>query len=126
MYRVLKPGGHYIFTTHIREVGTFGKWIPFWVKQAIKMYLLKPLGFNVQEEEWGDRFFKREGAEGNRVTCTKYQYTHIPSRKEVEKQITDAGFEIAYTELKGVIGGMEDLNSTNPRFYVCKNQTRVY
>lgn len=114
IYRVIKPEGYFIFTTHERHV--FGKRLPFWTWQVIKMYALKPLGANVKEIDWGDRFFKSvsHGVKQN-------NYIHIPSRKEVKDMIKEAGFELIYNAKRSQISSKDDFsNSGNCTFWVCK------
>src|SRR4030042_3677960 len=42
IYRILKPGGYFIFTTHERR---WRGYFWFWLKQLAKLYILKPFGF---------------------------------------------------------------------------------
>jgi len=101
--RVLKKGGIYIFTVHLRV--WFSKYFFLWIKQWIKLYILKPLGFKIGEIDFGDRFFRRE----NKGTKFKTkQFIHICSMEEVKKQIKKAG-------LKRV-----EVKKGYPVFYVCE------
>jgi len=78
IFRILKPGGYFIFTTHRRSF--FHKPV-LWTKQWLKQFILKPLGFKVDELDFGDIFFKRDsGGE-----CYQKQYIHIPSPREVSQ-----------------------------------------
>ena len=86
MTRVLKKDGILIFTIHERTI--LGKRFFFWIWQAFKIYILKNIGFNTEEIDFGDRFFKREVSsdeKGN--TYSTKQYIHIPSINEVKNQI---------------------------------------
>ena len=116
-FRVLKSNGVFIFSSHIRIVGVFGKWIPLWIKQFFKLYLLKPLGFKIAEEEWGDRFFNKEGS----LAYSQPQYTNIPSLKLVKQQIAEAGFELVYNNYRfNVENQGQKKKTSNCMFFVCK------
>ena len=108
--RLLKPSGYFIFTSHTRKMRGF---FAFWSKQWIRFYFLKPLGFLIDEIDFGDRFFQRG------ETKFQKQYIHIPSINEVKNQINYAGLELVFTEKSDMIS-----KSKNPdppvTFYVCK------
>ena len=88
----------------------------FWIKQWIRLYILKPLGLNVDEIEFGDRFFDRETSGTH---FRQKQYIHIPSVKEVVLQIKRAGFELVYMERGSAISNKDQYESS-PMFYLCK------
>jgi len=113
VFRILNPDGVFIFTTHIRTFYGF-KW--FWTKQWIKHFVLKPLGFRVQEVDFGDRFFERENS-GTRFY--QNQFIHIPKTAEVAQQIQKASFNLAFKEMAGRLGGGY-ANSYSPMFFVCR------
>jgi ubiquinone/menaquinone biosynthesis C-methylase UbiE len=89
-FRVLRPGGLFIFTAHCRNILAYSTL--FWIKQWIRFYLLKPLGIRILEVDFGDRFFVRESS-GENVPKT-VQYIHIPKKELVYAQLQQAGFEI--------------------------------
>ena len=101
-YRVLKPGGYFIFSSHIRRF--FSKEMVGWIKQLIKMYFLRYFGYPVREVEWGDVYYKNK----EKVECL---YIHKPSLSKIKKQLKMANFNI-----------MEIMRKIkkNYGFFVCK------
>ncbi len=114
VYRALKPNGYFIFTTHKRK---WKGYTPFWIKQWLKVNLLKRIGFNVNEQDFGDRYFSRD-------STTKYsqeQFIHIPNPNNIKKQLQDIGFKIKYMGLRSEITDKDnELKSGNYMFYVCQ------
>lgn len=114
--RVLKPEGYYLFTSHLRQ---WRGYFRLWLKQWLKLYLLKPLGFPVPELEFGDRLFYRE-YKGEQEAGNK-QFIHIPSLKEVKRQVKQAGFELVMHERRNTIAPEDkELDSENCAFFVCQ------
>ncbi len=110
IYRVLKKNGVFVFTIHPRK--WFTKNFFFWLLKYFKFYFLKPLGFHIQEFDFGDRFFTRESIDNKPSTK---QYIHIPDAGFVIQQIEKSGFKLIHTSFE--FG--EDLKS-RPRFFVCQ------
>lgn len=108
IHRVLKSDGYFIFTTHLRRMSGY---LAAWIKQWLKIYLLKPVGFRIREAEFGDTFFRYKGRDE--------QFIHIPSPKAVKKQLHLAGFKILLMERSNVISP-KDTQETPPVFFVCK------
>ena len=115
--RVLKPGGIFIFTTHVRKWRGFTL---FWLTQWVKLYLLKPLGFRIDEEEWGDRFFSKETSAKDNIPHYEKQYIHIPSVAEVKRAIQKAGFVLALCTFSHLVAPKSGTSS--PMFYICRKR----
>jgi len=116
VYRVLKPGGIYIFTAH---PGIYSRqFSPFWIRQAFRYYVLKPIGFSIEEIDFGDRFFDRETSDSQKKYKSK-QYIHIPSSDAVREEIKRVKFKIL--EVNGDLQiSKKNIRKYPPVFYVCQ------
>lgn len=125
IYRVIKQGGYFILTAHQRYYS--GDYLFFWIKEWIKFYILKSLGFRFEEVDFGDLFFKRNYLN---IKVQQRQFIHMSDRNEVEEQIKNAGFKIEMRKTMGELAredavSMEgSLSKTfnsykSPIFYVC-------
>jgi ubiquinone/menaquinone biosynthesis C-methylase UbiE len=114
--RVLKPDGILIFTAHSRVI--FSNFLLFWLWQSIRFYLLKPLGFRIEEQDFGDRFFNRTSVNPENLKNSK-QYIHIPSVKEVKADLAASGWNIL--EINGQLQiNNQDTGKYPPTFYICQ------
>ncbi len=112
--RVLKKDGVFIFTSHLRV--WFSEYFFTLLWYWFRFYILRNVGFSIDESDFGDRFFTRESS--GTLYDTK-QYIHIASVKEVSNQVRESGFELVeYDNSLGMSG--EDKNRIFPMFYVCK------
>jgi len=122
IYRVLRPGGHYIFTTHIRAIKL--NRAPFWMKQWMKCFVLKPLGWPVEEEDFGDRFFDRLTETDDPAIKSVWagtrqrQFVHISTDRIVQTMVHDAGFQLIRSARGTAISANDPPSS--PMFYICK------
>jgi ubiquinone/menaquinone biosynthesis C-methylase UbiE len=122
IHRVLRPGGHYIFTTHTRTFKLTRA--PFWVKQWMKCYVLKPLGWPIQEEEFGDRFFNRLAETDDPMIKTAWagsqqrQHVHISTDRIVQAMVQKAGFRLIKRARGNEIAPNDSISS--PMFYICQ------
>lgn len=115
VFRVIKPGGRFIFSSHIRHFVSFRMF--FWIWQWMKLHIFKPLNFPIREQEYGDRFFKR----GKSGEFENEQFIHIPSLKEVKTAIKDAGFTLEKNAYRLNISMEDDkVKAGNCMFFVCE------
>lgn len=109
IFRILKPGGYFIFTTHNRQCN----WN--WVKQWVKYYILgKILKKRIQEIDYGDVFWERISKDGKKST----QFTHVSSIREVKKILKRVGFKIFNIQSATKLG--DPKREYEYYFYICK------
>lgn len=119
VYRVLKKDGIYIFSAHPRTA----EFLWFWTKQWLRFYILKPLGFDIDEQDFGDRFFERETTDTNsEKTFKDKQYIHIPTINEVKKLILNSGFEILEINTQLQISEKDNKRKNPPVYYICRKK----
>ena len=115
IYRVLKPNGILIFTAHQRV--WWSENLLFWLKQWLRFYILKRIGFRLDELDFGDRFFDHDSIT-NAIYNTK-QYIHIPSINEVKRQIGQTNLKILEINNKLQIS-QNDVRRFPPTFFICQ------
>lgn len=120
VHRILKPQGIFIFTAHQRVLFSRNAFV--WLWQAFRFYFLKPLGFPVLEQNFGDRFFTetKEGGE-KKEKIFQQQYIHVPSVSEVTKDIAQAGFTLLEVNGKLQIS-KKDFRKHPPVFFICQKR----
>ncbi len=119
IYRVIKPGGIFILVAHVRV-----KWDLsfFWIKNFLKLYILKPLGIKIQEIDFGDYIFIRH-IDG--VALKQTQFMHIANETTAIKQLKQAGFNIIFAKRENEISNKDIHDQDNvynhpPMFFVCQ------
>ena len=112
----MKKDGLFLFSTHHRVFR--GGFIPFWFKKFFKFYLLKPLGFRIEELNFGDRFFDRETIDNGKTFLTK-QYIHIPSIRKVKSMLKSVGFNILEIRKDLQVSKNKKIKYP-PVLYICK------
>lgn len=119
VYRVLKKNGIYIFSAHPRTT----EFLWFWTKQWLRCFIMKPIGFQIDEIDYGDRFFERETTDTNsEKTFKDKQYIHIPTINEVKKIILNSGFEILEINTHLQISEKDNKRKNPPVYYVCRKE----
>jgi ubiquinone/menaquinone biosynthesis C-methylase UbiE len=119
VYRVLKPGGYYVFMAALIPPRHWA----FWIRHFFKLGISRLLRRKTSEIEFGDYLFHREHA-GKKSTQT--QLLHFSRGALVKKQIEQAGFKLIDS------GACNDLSTKNtpdwpnlpcgrsPTYYVCQ------
>ncbi|MEA3273401.1 MAG: class I SAM-dependent methyltransferase [Patescibacteria group bacterium] len=119
IYRVIKPGGYFILVAHAKVKGDLSL---FWFKNFLKLYILKPLGINIKEIDFGDYIFVRN-IDG--VSLRQTQFMHIANEAIIIKQLKQAGFNIIFTKRENEISDKNIHDQDNvynhpPIFFVCQ------
>ncbi len=114
IYRVLKPGGYFIFTAHIRKFpGPKNRWLFDWFTYR----LLKPFGYKTEGLDFGDIFFARDST----TQYSEKQYIHIASERDVKRQLQKTGFHLVHSEYRNTIAPEDEkFESNNCKFFVCR------
>jgi ubiquinone/menaquinone biosynthesis C-methylase UbiE len=115
IYRILKDDGIFIFTAHPRY---FLKRKKFWFKKWVRFYVLKPLGFKIEENSFGDILFTRMVSEENKQYQLT-QFTHHSSVNEIKKQIKLSGLKILEANT-GPNNPNDKIKPSRKMFYICQ------
>jgi len=123
IYRVLKPGGIFIFTSHKRYISLRN--FLFWIIKWIQYHILVHIGIRTEGVDYGDIFFRLDHDK------TKKQFIHMADEGEVARQVKNASFSLILEKTMGDIskeyakimrGSLyKTFNSyKSPVFYVCQ------
>ena len=109
IYRVMKPGGYFIFTSHIFPWMKYN----FSLDQILRFFVLKPLGIEKNMIELGDEIFTKDSG--------IVQFIHIPTMSEIKRAIKTSGFELILHSKRSKISRKDNkLNSNDCTFFVCR------
>ncbi|MFH1571415.1 MAG: class I SAM-dependent methyltransferase [Gemmatimonadota bacterium] len=115
VYRILRPGGHFIFCAH--SLFALNAFAPMRLKAFAKLCLGRLLGLPVRERELGERFIDEPWEEA--------KYLQILPPSALKGMLREAGFDLVYFNTRGRIeagrpwtwtGAWED----GERFYVAQ------
>lgn len=107
-FRVLSPGGYFVFTAHDR---TLTKWKKFWATERKKWNHGKQ---DPELQEFGDRF--EETSKGK-------LFIHVPDVSELRSDLQAAGFIVERDVLRSKLAEEDPLTqkySDECRFWVCR------
>lgn len=107
--RVLKNGGVFIFSANHRTYNLNN--LAVWLKELFRLFILKPLGFNIFELEYGDMFFNKPWYSGK-------QFIHIYGKNEIKSELKKEGLTI----IEHTHGNVTNWANRYPppMFWVCK------
>ena len=92
--RVLRPGGHFIFTTHDRVAD--GRWVPYWEEQEARW---KEGRQDPRLLEFGDRILMDSGT---------WIFVHFPTRDEVEQTVQESGLVLVEDAMRSELSPERD------------------
>jgi ubiquinone/menaquinone biosynthesis C-methylase UbiE len=119
IYRVIKPNGYFILVAHVRVKSDFSF---FWLKNFLKLFILKPIGIKIQEVDFGDYIFTRY-VDG--IKLEQKQFMHIAKEKTIIRQLKQAGFNLIFAKRENEISDKDIHDKDNvydypPMFFVCQ------
>lgn len=94
IFRVLRPGSYFVFTTHDRECA---KWKKFWRREKLAWRKEKQIP---ELLEYGDRF---ESTDMGKL------YIHVPTKADVMSDLREAGFKVEVDALRSQLANEGDL-----------------
>ena len=113
IYRILKPAGKFIFTTHYMDNQQF---TAYWTDEKEKW---KKGEQDKSLLEYGDLIFSKPDAYGGDVV----NFVHVPVDGEIEECISQSGFQLIYNDKRSNICAesqiVEDF-AVDVMFWVCK------
>lgn len=115
-YRVIRPGGYFIFTTHSRTYGVDARTLN-WLKRWVEYEVLRPFGYETEGVDFGDIFFERH----DKTQEAQKQFIHIPRADHIINVANKTGFELVYNEMRSKIAAVDNkLQSADCMMYVCR------
>ncbi len=116
IYRVLKPGGIFIFTTNTQKYFQGKKGFRlFLLREYIKFYFSNLFNLNnrysgVKDFEYGDCF----------LNLNPPMFMHFSKLKKIKSYLKEIGFKLLFSDFKDNIENKENPNLNKDYFYVCK------
>jgi ubiquinone/menaquinone biosynthesis C-methylase UbiE len=94
-WRVLKPGGHLIFTTHALEA--LNRYAPFRLRQLFRFCIARLLRQPIQEMEVGEVLYDPE-------QNLEVYYLQVISPRTFRKILSQIGFDLVYYNSRRLVG----------------------
>jgi ubiquinone/menaquinone biosynthesis C-methylase UbiE len=113
IFRVLRAGSYFVFTTHDRECA---KWKKFWKREKLAWRKEKQIPELI---EYGDRF---ESTDMGKL------YIHVPTKADVMSDLREAGFKVEVDALRSQLaneGALVRKFSDECRFWVARKPETV-
>ncbi len=115
IYRVLRPGGIYMFSACKR---TFWYDFPFWLSEWLEVRVCRALGLPILRKEYGDQFYAKEPSDKKR-TYERKQYLYFSTIAETKAELERAGFTLLEADGSLQISATYSLVHP-PVIYVCQ------
>ena len=114
IYRILKPHGIFVFTTNTQEYFR-GRIKFFFLREELKYYLskffkLKNRYLELKDFEFGDCF----------LNFKPPMFMHFSKPQKIKDDLKKIGFNLIFSEFRGIIEKKRKPNLTKDYFYVCQ------